>query len=258
MTTGFEQLAEQFHVSFDKLPDQIAYPVLAQGVANLIWMPTALCVGKRPVILLTLAMLLCGCIWGAVAQSLGSLLGSRIFAAISSGSVESVGPAMIADMFFEKNFAFATAVYALSLTAGSQLGPLISGYLIAARGWRWLFYLLVILTAINLILAILFMPETSFKRGWHEGETAADADKQALQQIENTGRKTEQENVITEQHYTKSYGSSYWTDMFRYKVDRADYHGPKFWVYQFFLPLRFLAVPGALFASIAYGITLGW
>ena len=133
-----------------------------------------------------------------MAQSLGSLLGSRIFAAVNSGSVESVGPAMIADMFFEKNFAFSMAVYALSLAGGSQLGPLISGHLIAARGWRWLFYLLVILAAINLILAVFFMPETSFKRVWYEGETAADVDKEAVQQIANNGHKTAGEDAIIE------------------------------------------------------------
>jgi predicted MFS family arabinose efflux permease len=56
------------------------------GLANLFWMPIALCFGKRPVVLFSMAMFLGGIIWSAVAQTYDSLLASRIFASFGSSN----------------------------------------------------------------------------------------------------------------------------------------------------------------------------
>jgi predicted MFS family arabinose efflux permease len=58
----------------------VTYSVLAMGLANLFWMPLALCFGKRPVVILSMAMFLGGIIWSAVAPTYNSLLASRVFA----------------------------------------------------------------------------------------------------------------------------------------------------------------------------------
>lgn len=65
---------------FAPLVDLISWPVLAIGVASLFWMPTALCVGKRPVILASMTIFLAGSIWSLRAKTLNSLLAARIFA----------------------------------------------------------------------------------------------------------------------------------------------------------------------------------
>lgn len=50
------------------------------GLANLFWMPFALCFGKRPVVLIAMTMYLGGTIWSSAALDYKSLLGSRVFA----------------------------------------------------------------------------------------------------------------------------------------------------------------------------------
>lgn len=50
------------------------------GLANLFWMPFALCFGKRPVVFFAMTMYLGGTIWSSVAPDYKSLLGSRVFA----------------------------------------------------------------------------------------------------------------------------------------------------------------------------------
>ena len=85
-----------FHIQdFGKLATLVAWTVFAQGVANLLWMPIALCYGKRLVVIITILIFLIGTIWSATARSFNSLLGSRILASIGSGSVESLGPNII-------------------------------------------------------------------------------------------------------------------------------------------------------------------
>ncbi len=73
-------MAIYFHANNDQLSALVVYSVLAMGLANLFWMPLALCFGKRPVVLISMAMFLGGIIWSAVAQTYESLLASRIFA----------------------------------------------------------------------------------------------------------------------------------------------------------------------------------
>lgn len=121
IATGFAALAEDFEVPFSKLTEIISYPVLAQGAGNLFvsarhqvwlesalmlmlradcstfqWTPTAICIGKRPTIIASCALFLGSCIWSIEAQTINSLLASRVVSGFAAGSIESLGPAMIA------------------------------------------------------------------------------------------------------------------------------------------------------------------
>lgn len=62
-------------------------------------MPLALCFGKRPVVLFSMAMFLGGIIWSGVAKDYNSLLASRVFASFGYGAIESLGPSILAGMF---------------------------------------------------------------------------------------------------------------------------------------------------------------
>ena len=98
ITTGFGELSMEFYVDNAKLVDTISYPVLALGVGNIIWTPTAVCLGKRPTIIAALALFLGGCIWSIKASTFNSLVASRIVACFAAGSIDSLGPAIVAGM----------------------------------------------------------------------------------------------------------------------------------------------------------------
>lgn len=84
LSTGFASLAQDFHVGFDTLTGLVAWPVFALGISNLFWMPTAMCIGKRPVILISMLVFLAGCTWSIKANSFKSLLASRIVASFGA------------------------------------------------------------------------------------------------------------------------------------------------------------------------------
>lgn len=100
IATGFGELAMEFHVGNAKLVDTIAYPVLALGVGNIIWTPTAICFGKRPTIIAALILFLAATIWSIEAKTFDSLLASRVIAAFAGGSIDSLGPAIVAGESF--------------------------------------------------------------------------------------------------------------------------------------------------------------
>lgn len=115
IATGFGSLAEDLQLPFEKLSDLISYSVLAMGLANIFWMPLALCFGKRPVVLISMAMFVTGIIWTCVAKNYNSLMGARVFASFGMsfrvliithplivsgyGSIESLGPIILAGTF---------------------------------------------------------------------------------------------------------------------------------------------------------------
>ncbi|KAJ5642829.1 hypothetical protein N7490_006829 [Penicillium lividum] len=253
IATGFESLAEYFYAGNSKLSALVTYSVLSMGLANLFWMPLALCFGKRPIVLVSMAMFLGGCVWSSVAKDYNSLLGSRIFASFGYGAIESLGPSILADLFFERNYSSAMAVYAAFLSGGSQIGPVIAGYLIEARGWRWFFILCSIITGINFLTTIFMLPETIYDRD-EEPEVNEDFEKGTIGHLEAVQTLQSQVGERVKMDY-----GEYIKDLFTFHITKeAKERGVlKHLAYIFVLPLPMLLVPGVLIASIMYGVVLG-
>ncbi|KAL4894163.1 MFS transporter [Aspergillus ambiguus] len=253
LATGFAPLARDLHVEFNELTGLVSWAVFALGVSNLFWMPTAMCIGKRPVILISMVVFLVGCIWSIKASSFRVLLVSRIVASFGAGSIEALGPSIIADLFSEQYFATAMALFALALTAGSQVGPMVAGFVIGSKGWRWFFIVCTILIAVNLLASIIFLPETTFRHCLVEDVNTSELGKEAMQTVEHR----EHESVPTGAHIEDtSIPGSYWKDLIAFRGRGLEPEGLKSWPKQFSLPFRFICVPTVLFATCAYGIFL--
>jgi MFS family permease len=178
---------------------------------------------------------------------------------LAAGSIESLGPAIIADLYMERYFATAMAIFSLFLSGGSQVGPTIAGFLVKSKGWRWFFILDAILIGINLLFTLTLLPETSYKRVILEGETAAEVDKLAVEEIEHADFKTVDDQApqaTVNSAGNVHYAGSYLKDLIALK-HRGLENGVAAWAKQLSLPFRFLLVPHALFAAVVYGVFLG-
>lgn len=51
-----------------------------------------------------------------------------------------------------------------AIAGGNTIGPLICGFVVGGLGWRWQKWIAVILTAINFVAVVLFVPETRYHR----------------------------------------------------------------------------------------------
>ena len=256
ITTGFEAMATEFRVDFGLLTDLVSWAVFALGVSNLFWMPLATSIGKRPCILISMLVFLGGTIWSFKAKTEHSLLGARIVASFGAGSIESLGPSIIADIFMERYFSTAMALFALFLSGGSQIGPVIAGYITADQGWRWFFKLCAILNGLNILTMALFLPETSYRRSYAlDGETMADVDKEASEMIENAKVDKTAERAQTDDTYARA--GSYWKDLVTFADRGQESTGLRAFPKQFSLTFRFLLIPASLYAALAYGVILG-
>lgn len=160
-------------------------------------------------------------------------------------------------MYRERYFATAMALFSLFLSGGSQVGPMIAGFLITDKGWRWFFILCAILIAVNLVLMLFLLPETNYRRVLYEGETAQEADKQADEMVQHIEKGQETTaDIMPNSQNNRSYAGSYWKDLVDLKDRGTEDRGFLGWPRQFSLPFRFILVPHALFAAVSYGVFL--
>lgn len=137
------------------------------------------------------------------------------------------------------------AFYALSLSAGSLIGPLIAGYLVLARGWRWFFIVCAILAAVNLLMTIFLLPETTYEL---EAET------------EPFDLSAEEKDNGETREYCDIGSSSFRMELFSITRSKAvrEKGVLKHWLNVFCLPLSMILNPGVFIASTMYGVALGW
>lgn len=114
--------------------------------------------GRRPVLLVSLTVVMCEYLVMATAGSMLVLLAARIVGGIASAT-QAVGYAFIADISKPEEKAARFGLIGASFGVGFVLGPMIGG-LLGELGTRAPFYAAAALAAANLVFGILILPET--------------------------------------------------------------------------------------------------
>jgi MFS family permease len=80
----------------------------------------------------------------ALSTSINMLIGMRFMQGTFAAAQLTNGGAIIADMVRQEERGFAMAMYTLGLLLGPSVGPVAGGFLAAAKGWRWVFWVIAI------------------------------------------------------------------------------------------------------------------
>ncbi|ROV94832.1 hypothetical protein VPNG_09298 [Cytospora leucostoma] len=100
---------------------------------------------------------LIGC---ALAPTLNSLIGFRFLSGIFGSCPLTNGGGSIADMVKQEKRAGAMAVFSIGPLLGPIIGPVAGGFIAAALGWRWVFWVLVIVAGAVSVTMLVFLRET--------------------------------------------------------------------------------------------------
>lgn len=142
----------------------LTYPTLYMGIGNLIGMPLALVIGRRPVYIANLVFLLAGGIWCACSKSLDSHLAGRAIMSLAAGNSEALVQMMVQEIHFlherGTKLGWVSAMQAL----GTAAFFLAQGYLVADMGWRWWYGLFTIINGAVFFLSLVLVPETGYDR----------------------------------------------------------------------------------------------
>ncbi|KAI9730031.1 MAG: hypothetical protein M1818_008300 [Claussenomyces sp. TS43310] len=164
LAAGFTNVAETYKVGVSRVALTTGLYMMGLGVGSVIASPTAILYGKRPVYLLgCIVGIACAC-WCAASPSYNSLLIARIFQGMAISPVECLPSATIAEIFFLHERAYRIGTYTLLLLGGKNLVPLVSAAIIQRLGWRWVFWMVAIISGFCWFLLFLFVPETFWDR----------------------------------------------------------------------------------------------
>ncbi|KAK5047383.1 hypothetical protein LTR84_006906 [Exophiala bonariae] len=164
LAAGFHDVADTYHVTYAQVALTTGLYMMGLGVGSVLFSPTAILYGKRPVYLASAVMFILTSVWCAMAPSYAQLATARVFQGISVSPVECLPSATIAEIFFLHERAFRVGIYTLLLLGGKNLIPLVSAVIIQAKGWRWVFWVVTIVAAFGLAILFLFVPETFWDR----------------------------------------------------------------------------------------------
>ncbi|KAH8692035.1 major facilitator superfamily domain-containing protein [Talaromyces proteolyticus] len=97
----------------------------------------------------------------AVSTNMSMLIVFRFLAGCFGSSALAIGGGTVTDMFPVQHRGVALSLYTLGPICGPAIGPVIGGFVSAAKGWRWIFWVLSILGGAVTFLQVFYMRETS-------------------------------------------------------------------------------------------------
>ncbi len=137
----------------------ISVSLLAIGVGNLVVAPLSDRFGRRPVLLVGLALYVLGSLAGLVAPTLETLIVARVVQAFGGGASQGVIRASLTDRF-GPGAASAIAYTAMAILVVPMFAPALGGLAVELYGWRAPFGLGALLGAAVVVFAWLRVQET--------------------------------------------------------------------------------------------------
>lgn len=107
-----------------------------QGIGNLVFMPIALAIGRRPVFIFSCALLFISCIVASQNTSYEYHLGIRIVIGFAAGQSEALVPLMLKEVFFLHERANVLAFQSSFQTIVGCVLTIFASNIAASVGWR--------------------------------------------------------------------------------------------------------------------------
>ncbi|MFF7708691.1 Bcr/CflA family efflux MFS transporter [Pseudomonas sp. NPDC007930] len=157
--------AAAFAASPGTLQMAISLYIAGLAVGQLFYGPMSDGLGRRPMLLVGLALYTAGGVLAACAEQVPLLLAARLLQALGGCAGLALGRAMVRDVGSTLDAARDLALLNLMIMVGPGLAPLIGSTLCAHFGWRSVFVVLAALGALTWLLSWRLLPETSQPSG---------------------------------------------------------------------------------------------
>lgn len=125
--------------------------------------------GRKPVLVLSLALYVAGSFLCAVSSNLPMLIGLRIVQAIGAGGAMAVGTAILNDVFAPEPREKFLMIMAVFQVIGPVLAPIVGAYIAMYSTWHVVFVVLGIIGIVCLAFALLFNETLPEEKRLHEG-----------------------------------------------------------------------------------------
>lgn len=137
--------------------------VLAYGVGPLIWAPLSEIpvIGRSPVYASTMAIFTILSLPTALVNNFAGLLVLRILQGFFGSPCLANGAATMQDMYSLLYLPYGLVAWVSAAYCGPALGPLLSGFAVTAKGWRWSLWEILWAAGPAFLVMFMLLPETS-------------------------------------------------------------------------------------------------
>jgi len=237
--------------------DLLTYPTLFMGIGNLIAMPLAMTIGRRPVFIFTLVILVTAGLWCTFSKSLGSHIAGRDIMSLAAGQSEALCPMIIQEIHFLHERGRKLSWFATIQAVGTAAFFIATNYLVSAGGWRWWYGAFTIINGTILVISFFIVCETMYDRPSDATEGAVHLDFNSEGQLDRQGDihkivrvTTAHGNVLEPERY----GVRTWKqDLKLFSVKPKWAELPKFYLYI----LQGLCIPSMFWLLLLNGAFLG-
>lgn len=160
VTADIAGVAKEFGVSDEVALLSISLFVVGFGVGPMIFAPLSEIYGRRIIYGTTLLVAVVFIIPGAVAKNIATLLVARAIDGIAFSAPMTLVGGTLADLWRSEERGIPMAAFSAAPFIGPAIGPLVGGFLSDAAGWRWLYWIHLILAFIVWVLITFTVPET--------------------------------------------------------------------------------------------------
>lgn len=157
-------VSDETGVTLTNMNGGSALNYLLLGFVNILWIPTAMKIGRRPVFLLSTVICMCAGIWLGKFTGTGQWMLSMVLNGIGTAAYQAVIQLSVFDMFFTHQRGRMLSFYLFGQQLGSILGLITGGSIADGPGWRWSQFIVAIIDAGVLVLLFFTFEETLFPR----------------------------------------------------------------------------------------------
>ncbi|KAI0111736.1 MFS general substrate transporter [Daldinia grandis] len=152
-----------FGASYEVAALGIALYVFGYGLGPLLWSPLSEmpAVGRSGIFIVTFFIFVMLALGASLVNSLSGLFVLRFLLGFFGSPCLAAAGATLDDMFVAWKLPYVLTVWSSSATLGPALGPIISGFAVTEKGWRWSGWELFWMAAPVWVLMFLTLPETN-------------------------------------------------------------------------------------------------
>ncbi|KAH7159726.1 major facilitator superfamily domain-containing protein, partial [Dactylonectria estremocensis] len=163
--SAYVDIAADLNVSVQRATYLTSLVIAIIGAAPLLWRPLSHAYGRRPIFLLSLscsAICNVGC---ALSHSYATMGLCRALTAFFISPAASIGSAVVSETFFSNQRGRYIGIWTAMVTLGVPVAPFIFGFVALRVGYRWIYWILAMINAVQLLVYFCFGPETRYVPG---------------------------------------------------------------------------------------------
>ncbi|PYI10911.1 MFS general substrate transporter [Aspergillus sclerotiicarbonarius CBS 121057] len=158
----WQLMVVDLNVTYAQLNRTMSVNFVGLAMGCVFFIPLAKKFGRRPVYLVSTALMLVTSFWSAKLKTLAELYATNFIQGLAGATNESIVQITIADLFFVHHRGGMNGLYMTMVMIGSFLTPMAAGTQATRQGWRASYRTLGICNAILFVLFVFFYEETKY------------------------------------------------------------------------------------------------